>query len=267
VTRVQQTLASQYDPALPGRSFVTWFNQVVGPQAGVDWHLTECVERVGAGPDTDREALACVEATAILPDDRKVTVQIHVGSLRQGLAVKTKFHFAVIEDNDQFRNATALSALPQILKTVFPKTRLKVVVLPRMKSARAPQFALARAPQLIDPPKTLSPATTAEPPPPPPKRAGPPRVSKGVTPGEAITRVTPVYPSVARQFNASGEVQVEVSIDETGRVIEAKAISGHPMLRQPAEEAARKWVFKQSLLDGKPVKQRTVLTFLFSLPQ
>src|SRR5215831_3561441 len=91
VTRVQQTLASQYDPALPGRSFVTWFNQVVGPQAGVDWHLTECVERVGAGPDTDREAPACVEATAILPDDRKVTVQIHVGSLRQGLAVKTKF--------------------------------------------------------------------------------------------------------------------------------------------------------------------------------
>src|SRR5215813_10922120 len=106
VTRVQQTLASQYDPALPGRPFGNWFNQLVGPQAGVSWHLTECVERAGAGVEGERETPACVEATAILPDDRKVMVQILVGSLRQGLAVKTKFYFAVIEENDQFRNAS-----------------------------------------------------------------------------------------------------------------------------------------------------------------
>jgi hypothetical protein len=42
VTRVQQTAASQYDPSLPSRPFGNWFNQVVGPQSGVSWHLGEC---------------------------------------------------------------------------------------------------------------------------------------------------------------------------------------------------------------------------------
>jgi TonB family protein len=266
VTRVQQTLASQYDPALPGRGFGTWFNQLVGPQAGVTWHLTECVERAGVTPGGEQETPACVEATAILPDERKVVAQIFVGSLRQGLTAKAKFHFAVIEEEDQFRNAATLSDLPLILKTALPKIRLKTVELPRIRAARTPQLSMARAPVFLEFPKTPSNAGGLDAPPPPPKKEASYRISKGVTPGDAITRVTPVYPSMARQINASGEVRVEISIDEAGHVAEAKAVSGHPMLRLAAEEAARKWVFKQTLLDGKPVKQQTVLTFIFTPP-
>src|SRR5689334_8230951 len=109
VIRVQQTQASQYDPALPARAFGNWFNQTVGPQAGVTWHLTECIARDGlpsarSMSDGEQSIPVCVEATAILPDDRKIVVQVFAGTLRQGLAVKTKFHFAVIEDDDQFRS-------------------------------------------------------------------------------------------------------------------------------------------------------------------
>jgi outer membrane biosynthesis protein TonB len=50
-------------------------------------------------------------------------------------------------------------------------------------------------------------------------------------------------------------------------VIEAKATSGHPVLRSAAEDAARKWVFKPTHLDGKPVKQPGVLTFKFVPPK
>jgi TonB family protein len=84
--------------------------------------------------------------------------------------------------------------------------------------------------------------------------------------GEAIIRPQPVYPAIAKQINASGEVQVSIVIDENGRVIEAKATRGHPVLRSAAEDAARKWVFKPTLLDGKPVKQPGTLTFVFMSP-
>jgi TonB family protein len=85
-------------------------------------------------------------------------------------------------------------------------------------------------------------------------------------PGEAITKVQPVYPAIAKQVYASGEVRVEVIIGENGRVISAKAVSGHPALRSAAEDAASKWVFRPTLLDGKPVKQPGTLSFVFNLP-
>lgn len=72
VFRVQQTPASQYDPTLPSRPFGNWLTQVVGPQSGVSWRLGECVERSESGTASEWEQgiPACVEATAILPDDR-----------------------------------------------------------------------------------------------------------------------------------------------------------------------------------------------------
>src|SRR5499426_2145967 len=90
-------------------------------------------------------------------------------------------------------------------------------------------------------------------------------VSKGAA-GEAIIKAQPVYPAIAKQINASGEVQVSIVIGENGRVVEAKAIKGHPALRSAAEDAARKWVFKPTLLDGKPVKQPGTLMFVFMPP-
>jgi len=91
-------------------------------------------------------------------------------------------------------------------------------------------------------------------------------VSKEIAPGEVLVKAQPVYPSIAKQINASGEVQVSIVIGENGRVIEANAVKGHPVLRAAAEEAARKWVFKPTLLDGKPVRQAGTLTFVFMPP-
>jgi TonB family protein len=91
-------------------------------------------------------------------------------------------------------------------------------------------------------------------------------VSKGLIAGEALVKAQPIYPVVAKQISASGEVQVSIVIGENGQVIEAKAIKGHPVLRAAAVDAAYKWVFKPTLLDGKPVKQPGTLTFVFMPP-
>jgi len=138
--------------------------------------------------------------------------------------------------------------------------------LPQIRLNGATQYFNAKSAALSVPVQTM-PVGTANEPPPPPTPAVPPRVSKGVITGEVVTRVQPVYPSIAKQINASGEVLVSVIINELGRVIDAKAIKGHPVLRAAAEEAARKWVFKPTLLDGKPVKQPGTLTFVFTPPR
>ena len=38
----------------------------------------------------------------------------------------------------------------------------------------------------------------------------------------------PNYPTIAKQIRLSGQVNVQVLIDETGRVVSAQAIKGHP---------------------------------------
>ena len=90
-------------------------------------------------------------------------------------------------------------------------------------------------------------------------------VSGGVLQGSAIKRVQPTYPDVAKAARAEGAVQVQVTISETGQVTDASAVSGHPLLRDAAVEAARQWEFKPTELAGKAVKVQGVLTFNFTL--
>ena len=90
-------------------------------------------------------------------------------------------------------------------------------------------------------------------------------VSGGVLQGSAIRKVQPPYPPIAKAARASGAVQVQVLISETGEVIEATVVAGHPLLRDAALQAARQWVFKPTELSGVAVKVQGVLTFNFSL--
>jgi TonB family protein len=90
-------------------------------------------------------------------------------------------------------------------------------------------------------------------------------VSRGVLNDHATSMPKPVYPPEARQANITGSVTVQVTIDEAGDVISAKAVSGHPMLRDAAVDAALKAKFKPLQLSGQPVKASGVLTYDFEL--
>ena len=63
-----------------------------------------------------------------------------------------------------------------------------------------------------------------------------------------------------------GTVAVEIIVDESGKVISAKAMCGHPLLQQAAVEAAYQARFTPTLLEGKPVKVQGYITYNF-VPQ
>lgn len=105
-----------------------------------------------------------------------------------------------------------------------------------------------------------------EPPPPTPKPTPtPPRapISGGVLNGKAISLPKPPYPAIAKAARASGTVTVQVTIDETGKVISARAVGGHPLLQQAAVQAAYGARFAPTQLSGQPVKVTGVITYNF----
>lgn len=88
---------------------------------------------------------------------------------------------------------------------------------------------------------------------------------KKVIQGSALKKVDPAYPEEALADGVSGKVEVQVTISEEGRVIEAIAISGPELLREAAVQAAKQWVFKPTRYKGAPVKVQGILTFNFEL--
>jgi Ca-activated chloride channel homolog len=92
-----------------------------------------------------------------------------------------------------------------------------------------------------------------------------PGSSSDVLQGTAIKKVQPAYPKIAKAAKLSGVVQVLVTINESGDVIDAQVISGHSLLRNSALEAAKQWRFKPTTISGQPVKVRGEISFNFSL--
>lgn len=88
-------------------------------------------------------------------------------------------------------------------------------------------------------------------------------VSDGVVNGKATNLVKPQYPPPAKAVRAGGKVDVQVLIDEKGNVVSAKAVSGHQLLRQAAEQAARASKFSPTLLSRVPVKVTGVIVYNF----
>lgn len=100
---------------------------------------------------------------------------------------------------------------------------------------------------------------------PPVENRVPRTVSRGPVNGLAIYLPKPIYSSIAKQARAAGAVNVQVLIDETGKVVSAKAVSGHPMLLPLAQQAAYGARFTPTTLGGQAVKVSGVITYNFIL--
>lgn len=90
-------------------------------------------------------------------------------------------------------------------------------------------------------------------------------INGGVVNGKAKSLITPAYPASAKARKARGVVPVRVTIDEQGKVVEAKAICGDSDLGEASEEAAKKSKFTPTTLDGKPVKVTGIILYNFTL--
>jgi TonB family protein len=92
-------------------------------------------------------------------------------------------------------------------------------------------------------------------------------VSGGVLNGKALSLPAPVYPDFARRMHTGGLVEVEVVVDENGKVISARALAGPPSLRDVSVQAALRARFSPTKLSGQPVKISGQINYNFTIPQ
>jgi Ca-activated chloride channel family protein len=91
-------------------------------------------------------------------------------------------------------------------------------------------------------------------------------ISGGVLNSKALSLPPPAYPLAARNAGIFGKVVVEVLIDEHGKVLQARALSGHPWLQQSAVSAAKLARFTPTLLNGQPVPVKGTINYDFMRP-
>jgi periplasmic protein TonB len=164
---------------------------------------------------------------------------------------------------------------------VPPKNIIDILPTQFNNSDLAPRVFIAGAPNWAGSGNGIgvpgAPNTGDAPPPPPPtptpvvKPVATPtpvqvvRLTSMLTQGRVLRRVQPPYPTIARQTHVQGQVQVQIGISETGAVTDVTLLSGHPLLREAALQAAKQWLFIPTELNGKPVRAIGLLTFNFKL--
>lgn len=114
--------------------------------------------------------------------------------------------------------------------------------------------------------------TAAVPLPPPalsgPRPAEPVRVRVGsvtISP-RLVTRVEPVYPAQALAARVQGVVILELRIDTTGKVTDARVLRSVPLLDQAALDAVRQWVYAPTCLNGVGIPVIMTVTVQFKIP-
>jgi TonB family protein len=86
----------------------------------------------------------------------------------------------------------------------------------------------------------------------------------GIANGRATYLPKPVYPAPALSMGIEGKVDVQITVDENGSVISARAANGNPLLIPAAENAALKAKFKPTTLNNVPVKVTGIIVYNFS---
>ena len=90
-------------------------------------------------------------------------------------------------------------------------------------------------------------------------------VRRNVINSLALSLPKPPYPALAKRLGIEGTVSVQVLIDETGRVVSAKTVSGSALLATAAQQAALNARFSPTMLDEQRVKVSGVITYNFVL--
>lgn len=75
-----------------------------------------------------------------------------------------------------------------------------------------------------------------------------------------IYEVTPKYPEGAKKQGIQGTVRLAVVIGQDGSIQDLKVTSGDPVLADSALTAVKKWRYKPTFLNGRPVEVETEIT-------
>lgn len=155
----------------------------------------------------------------------------------------------------------SMGGVPSLTTTIekAPPATGETVTPAPSSPARAPSPASAEPGQSAKsspPPAGNPPAST--------KSAGFETISTGSLNTRAIQRVVPTYPQIAKAAATQGLVRVYVTVDETGKVLNISRSEGPGLLKGAAEDAARKWRFAPTEVDGKLVRVAGYIEFTFT---
>lgn len=130
------------------------------------------------------------------------------------------------------------------------------------------------------PPPPPKPAGQIPPPPPPPppasddmpesfaktiERLHPVRIGRNVPAPTQIKNVKAKYPADAMAAGIQGDIDLEVIIDATGRVADARVLRGVPELNGAALDAVKQWEFTPTHLNGEPTAVLVTCNMTFRL--
>jgi TonB family protein len=103
--------------------------------------------------------------------------------------------------------------------------------------------------------------------PPPPSRPNPTRVRIGgnVQARQLTHSVPPTYPPGALSQHITGTVLLHVILATDGSVLNIDVVSGPDELRQAAIDAVKRWRYRPTLLNGKPIEVDTTIQVIFSI--
>ncbi len=165
------------------------------------------------------------------------------------------------EENPVFEVSNA--NIPDATDLPLANSNENIKSTPTPKPTVTPKPSETKTPDKTPTPEnkpTPKPTVENEPTPKPvPKRP----ISAGVLNGKATSLPKPAYPPAARAVKASGAVNVQVLVDENGNVTQARAVSGHPLLRSSAVRAARSAKFRPTQLSGQAVKVTGIIVYNF----
>jgi protein TonB len=100
---------------------------------------------------------------------------------------------------------------------------------------------------------------------PPLAARAPIRTGGDIRPPLKVRNVVPTYPEVARAARVQGDVVLDCTISNEGRVRDVKILSGPILLQAAAVDAVRQWLYRPTLLNGVPVPVVMTVTVHFAL--
>lgn len=82
---------------------------------------------------------------------------------------------------------------------------------------------------------------------------------------QLINRVEPAYPTLAIQTRREGRVELHAIIATDGTIQSLEVLSGDPFFIQSALSAVRRWRYRPTILNGRPVEIDTHITVIYTL--
>ncbi len=213
----------------------------------------EVVDRSGA---TAKESILALQAPASAPQTTRAPPQIQRGNTATPTA----------------QNVANLGVIAQAPQLSQPAIRTFIAPAAQHNTE---QHAFVDAPPVLTngpvvPPEVGLPVPVAVILPPAKKDVAAPQqvqVESNIEAANLIKRVLPIYPPLARSTGIQGTVRFTAHIGKDGRIVNLKFTSGPLVLVESASAAVKQWVYRPTLLNGKPVDVITQIDVGFTLHQ